>query len=131
MAPIHFVRLLGVDTAVTDAVSVRFQGADGKEYTANIAPAALPATIAALIARGSQIGAGHPLGKGVPVTVQPLLPTGFSIGSSEDGTPIIFFHLGRSGALPFRISRPHLKNVQSKVAELIRLTAPPSAKTRH
>lgn len=124
MAPPRFIKFVGVDLSVGDAVSLKFLGADGLQYTAELAAAVLPATIAALIARGGQIRAGNPPGKGRPAVAQPLLPTGFHVGANEAGLPVIYFQFGGGGALPIQLTRDQLQDVRRLVSELDRLTAP-------
>src|SRR4051812_30445450 len=53
---LSLVKFLRVDKVATEAVSIEFLNADGTTYTANFAAAAVPATIAALIAGGGRIG---------------------------------------------------------------------------
>ena len=124
MAPPRFIKLLGFDTKVKDAAALKFLGMDGHQYTAIIDPIAIPAVIGTLLILGGKIGAGRPKGKGVPATVQPLIPTGFETGNTEAGEPVLYFHFGNHGALPIELTHSRLLDVEAKVSELVRRMKP-------
>lgn len=131
MAPPTFVKFLGVDVFGGETVKLKFLGADGAGYSAIIAPGAIPATIAALIAGGGEVGAGTPPGKGRPALAQPLLPSEVGIGNDEAGNPIVYFRFGKAGSLPVQLTPELAADLRDKVAALVRQLQSKTDKKKH